>query len=156
MFFSLPGHRVQIPEILLAQPGAQYWRSLGISTYCAWYVLTFLPAEQGDRPVTCLLSHDTDVVEMIEAFDTNVASLLCITPPTHEHQGWRALTIHEVWQAIDPSDSHRAAVVFVADDGLEYGGYFCSRSNRAVRQRIVAKVQAHMSEDSGEPSDVRS
>jgi hypothetical protein len=142
MFVSLPQHQVLVPEGLAMHPRARYWRSVSLSMYCAWYVVTFRPATKADRYFTCLLSWDSDVAETIEQFGTDVSSVLCITPPRSEaDDAWRCTTMREVWRGVDPRGDS-PCVIFVDDAGVQYSGVFCSRSEAIVRQQLVARIDS--------------
>ena len=140
MFVTLPEHKIGVPEAL-AQPGAQDWKVVGIALYCAWFVLTLRPSKTDAQYVTCLLAWDFDVVETIESSGGEVASLLCIVPPNSSAgNGWRSVSVREVWWAIDPHDRDSLCVLLVGSDGLEYSGPIGVQVVGLERQRLVARV----------------
>jgi hypothetical protein len=139
MFVTFPRHQVQVPEALNPYPGGAHWRSLEWSTYCAWFVLSWRPT--GARHVTSLLCWDRDVADAIEASSAEVSSLLCVVPPRNDHDdAWHSVSIREVWRAVDPRDGSANSILFVAENGEERAGVFCSRVAGFTRTRLVARV----------------
>jgi len=141
MFVTLPEYKFHVPQGI-AEPGAQYWRTLGISCNSAWFLLTLHPAtEEGFRD-TFLLTWDTDVADGIESLQREVASLLCIAPPASElRNSWSSFPIAEVWRATDPEGEDMPCMLFVGEDGLEYSGLFGSRAQGLVREHLVARIK---------------
>jgi hypothetical protein len=144
MFVSLPEYRFHVPEGI-AEPGAQYWRTLAISCNCAWFLLTLHPATDVGLQDTFLLTWDTDVADGIESLQRDVASLLCIAPPDSEvRSSWSSFGIAEVWRATDPEAEDIPCVLFVGEDGLEYSGLFGGRAHGLVRESLVARITPRM------------
>ena len=140
MFVTLPEHKIAVPEAL-AHPGAQDWKVVGISLHCAWFVLTLRPIKTDEQYVTCLLAWDFDVIETIDSFGAEVASLLWSVPPNSSAgDGWRSISVTEVWWAIDPHDRDSLCVLLVGSDGLEYSGPVGVQVVGLKRQRLVARV----------------
>lgn len=141
MFVSLPEYKFHVPEGL-AEPGAQYWRTLGISCNSAWFLLTLHPATNAGLQDTFLLTWDTDVADGIESLQRDVASLLCIAPPDSEvRSSWSSFAIAEVWRATDPEAEDIPCVLFVGEDGLEYSGLFGNRAYGLIRENLVARIR---------------
>ena len=99
MFISRDADEFPFPEPI-AEPGAAYWRAVGVSANTAWYVLTLLPQDDGHLRTTALIRWDIDVADSLEASGIELASLLCMVPD--ESKGWTAIPITEVWHATDP------------------------------------------------------
>ena len=100
--------------------------------------MTARPAEKNEAISTFLLAWDRDVVDSIQAHDGDVLALLCIGPSFSGPQnGWRAIRIREVWMGHDPEDGCEQCVIFVADDGRQYSGYFFEESTTAKKKELV-------------------
>ncbi len=141
MFVTLPEYKFHVPEGL-AEPGAHYWHTLGISCNSAWFLLTLHPATDEGFQDTFLLTWGTDVADGIESLQRDVASLLCIAPPDSEvRSSWSSFTIAEVWRATDPEAEDMPCVLFVGEDGLEYSGLFGSRAQGLMRENLVAVIK---------------
>ncbi|MBW8757392.1 MAG: hypothetical protein JF586_07265 [Burkholderiales bacterium] len=141
MFVTLPDYRFHIPAGL-AQPGAQYWHTLGISCNAAWFLLTLHPGAEEGLQDTFLLTWDTDVADGIESMQREIASLLCIAPPASASRNyWSSFAITEVWRATDPEQEDIPCVLFVGEDGQEYSGLFGSRAQGLVRENLVARIK---------------
>ncbi len=141
MFVTRPTDRYPLPRGL-AEPDAGYWRSLGLATNSAWYILTVRPPTEDHLQTTVLIQWDGDVADSLEAFPVDLASLLCIAPPTYnsERDGWSSFSVAEVWRAIDPHEDDNPCVVFVSEDGREHTGLFAEAKIGMVKTRLVARV----------------
>ena len=140
MFVSMPEYQFYIPPEI-APPDVTYWRTLGISTCAAWFVLSVRSREPNAPLDTFLLAWDSDVVGAVTALDACVESLLCVAPHVRgRKRGWFSRQIREIWAATDPAEPENAAVVFVDEDGHDYAGLFMDRARGFVRDRLVARV----------------
>ncbi len=137
MFVSLPQYRFHVPAPL-ATPGANYWRSLALSTNTPWYVLT-VRAERASPTDTFLLAWDSDLVEATKAADVQVESLLLIAR-TGPRSGWHPIKIAEIWEAADPEDE-ATGLLLVDVHGAEYSGFFMQPAVGVQRIRLVAKLR---------------
>lgn len=138
MFVSLPEYKFFIPPEI-APPDATYWRTLGISTCAAWFVVTLRSREPEALPDTFLLAWDTDVVSALTSLDAELDSLLFVAPHVRgRKRGWFSRPVREIWAAIDPAEN--PCVLFVGEDGQDYAGLFMDRARGLVRERLVARV----------------
>jgi hypothetical protein len=149
MFVSMPEYQFYIPPEI-APPDATYWRTLGISTCAAWFVLSVRSREPDALLDTFLLAWDKDVVGAVTSLDADVESLLFVAPHMRgKKRGWFSRQIKEIWHAADPEEPENPAVVFVGEDGHDYAGLFMDRARGFVRDRLVARVglsaNAHVS-----------
>lgn len=140
MFVSMPEYQFYIPPEI-APPDATYWRTLGISTCAAWFVLSVRSREPDALLDTFLLAWDKDVVGAVTSLDADVESLLFVAPHMRgKKRGWFSRQIKEIWHAADPSEPENPTVVFVGEDGHDYAGLFMDRARGFVRDRLVARV----------------
>jgi hypothetical protein len=140
MFVSMPEYQFFIPPEI-APPDATYWRTLGISTCAAWFVVTLRSREPEALPDTFLLAWDTDVVSAVTSLDADLESLLFVAPHVRgRKRGWFSRQIKEMWHAADPAEPENPAVVFVGEDGLDYTGLFMDRARGFILDRLVARV----------------
>jgi len=140
MFVSMPEYQFYIPPEI-APPDATYWRTLGISTCAAWFVLSVRSREPDALLDTFLLAWDTDVVDAVTSLDADVKSLLFVAPHVRgRKRGWLSRQIREIWAATDPTEPENSAVNFVGEDGHDYAGLFMDRTRGFVRERLVARV----------------
>ena len=140
MFVSMPEYQFYIPPEI-APPDATYWRTMGISTCAAWFVLSVRSREPDALLDTLLLAWDSDVVGAVTSFDADVESLLFVAPHVRgRKRGWFSKPIREIWAAIDPAEPENPAVIFVGEDGQDYAGIFMDRARGFVRDRLVARV----------------
>jgi hypothetical protein len=141
MFMTRPNDRYPLPKGL-AEPGADYWRSLNLATNAAWYILTVRPPTDEYLQTTVLVRSETDIADAIEASQPDIASLLCIAPPTFdgENDGWTSFAVAEVWRAIDPDENDIPCVVFVAIDGREHSGLLGEPKSGLKKTRLIARI----------------
>ncbi len=140
MFVSMPEYQFYIPPEI-APPDATYWRTLGISTCAAWFVVTLRSREPEALPDTFLLAWDTDVASALTSLDADLDSLLFVAPHVRgRKRGWFSRQIREVWEGSDPLEPENGSVVFVGEDGCDYAGLFMERAHGFVRHRLVARV----------------
>ncbi len=140
MFVSMPEYQFNIPPEI-APPDATYWRTLGISTCAAWFIVTLRSREPEALPDTFLLAWDTDVVSALTSLDADLDSLLFVAPHVRgSKRGWFSRPIREVWAASDPAEPENPCVLFVGEDGRDYAGLFMDRARGFVRDRLVARV----------------
>jgi hypothetical protein len=141
MFMTRPNDRYPLPQGL-AEPGADYWRSLNLATNAAWYILTVRPPTDEYLQTTVLVRWDTDIADAIEASQLDIASLLCIAPPTFDgdNDGWTSFAVAEVWRATNPDEDDNPCVLFVSDDGREHSGLFGETKTGLVKTRLLARV----------------
>jgi hypothetical protein len=140
MFVSMPEYQFHIPAEI-APPDATYWRTLGISTCAAWFVLSVRSREPDALLDTFLLAWDTDVVSAVTTLDADVESLLYVAPHVRgRKRGWFSRQIREIWEGSDPQEPENPCVLFVGEDGLDYAGLFMDRARGFVRDRLVARV----------------
>ena len=142
MFMTSPSDRVELPAGL-GIADAQYWRSLALTANTAWYVMTLRPRDEEMSPVTILVLWDTDLVATIESVRADIASLICIAPPSvgSPTDGWRSINVAEVWQGIDAEFDEVPCTIFVSDTGSEHAGAFASAADGLVKTRLVANVK---------------
>jgi hypothetical protein len=141
MFMTRPNDRYPLPRGL-AEPDADYWRSLALATNSAWYVLTVRPPTEDHLQTTVLIHRDFDVADSLEASPVDLASLLCIAPPTYDgdSDGWSSFSVAEVWRATDPYEEDNPCVVFVSEDGREHTGLFAEAKTGLVKTQLIARV----------------
>lgn len=141
MFMTRPSDRYPLPRGL-AEPDADYWRSLGLATNAAWYVLTARSPTEGHLQTTVVACWDVDVADSLESLKAEVASLLCIAPPMFngDSDRWTAFSIAEVWWGTDPDENHNPCVVFVSEDGREHSGLFGEAKAGLMKTRLVARI----------------
>ncbi len=140
MFVSMPEYRFSMP-LKISLPDAMYWRTLGISTCAAWFVLSVRTREPDAIPDTFLLAWDSDVVGAVTSLDADVESLLFVAPHVRgRKRGWFSRQIREIWSATDPTEPEIPAMIFVGEDGRDYAGLFMDRARGFVRDRLVAQV----------------
>jgi hypothetical protein len=140
MFVSMPEYQFYIPPEI-APPDATYWRTLGISTCAAWFVLSVRSREPDALLDTFLLAWDTDVVSAVATLDVDLESLLVVAPHVRgKKRGWFSRQIREIWHATDPAEPENPAVIFVGDDGRDYAGILMDQARGFVRDRLVARV----------------
>ncbi len=89
-----------------------------------------------------LVCSDVDVADSLESSPVDLASLLCIAPPTYngEGDGWSSFSVAEVWRATDPHEDDNPCVVFVSEDGREHAGLFAEAKSGLFKTRLVARV----------------
>ena len=139
-FVSLPEYKFDVPPEI-APPDATYWRTLGLSTRAAWFVVTLRSRKPEALPDTFLLAWDTDVVSALTSLDAELQSLLFVAPHVRgRKRGWFSKPIREIWSAIDPAQPENPCVLFVGEDGRDYGGLFMEQVRGLVRSRLIARV----------------
>jgi len=140
MFVSMPEYQLCIPPEI-APPDATYWRTLGISTCAAWFVLSVRSREPDALLDTFLLAWDTDVVSAVTTLDVELESLLYVAPHVRgRKRGWFSRQIREIWSATDPAEPENPALIFVGEDGRDYAGIFMDQASGLIRNRLVARV----------------
>ena len=141
MFMTRPADRYPLPHGL-AEPDADYWRSLSLATNSAWYVLTVRPPTEDHLQTTVLIHRDFDVADSLEFAPVDLASLICIAPPNYDGDidGWSSFSVAEVWRATDPHEDDNQCVVFVSEDGREHTGLFGEAKSGLVKTRLIARV----------------
>jgi len=141
MFVSLPEYKFFIPPEL-APPEATYWRTLGLSSHAAWYVLSVRTREPEACLDTFLLVWDSDVVDAINSISADVESLLVVAPHVGGRgRGWFSKQIREIWRGIEPDEEGgNPCVVMVDDDGAAYSGLFMQERAGVTRHELVARV----------------
>lgn len=140
MFVSMPEYQFYIPPEI-APPHATYWRTLGISTRTAWFVLSVRSREPETLLDTFLLAWDKDVVGAVTSLNADVVSLLFVAPHARgEERGWFSRQIREIWEATDPAEPENPCILFVGEDGRDYAGLFMDQARGFVRDRLVARV----------------
>jgi hypothetical protein len=140
MFVSLPEYKFFIPPEI-APPDATYWRTLGISTCAAWFVLSVRSREPDAVLDTFMVAWDTDVVDAVTSMDVDVEGLLFVAPHVRgKKRGWFSRDVREIWHATDPAEPENQCVLMVGEDGREYAGFFMDRARGFIRDRLVARV----------------
>jgi len=140
MFVSMPEYQFYIPPEI-APPDATYWRTLGISTCAAWFVLSVRSREPDALLDTFLLAWDSDVVSAVTSLDAELESLLLVAPHVRgRKRGWFSKQIREIWEATDPAEPDSPCILFVGEDGLDYAGLFMDRARGFRRERLLARV----------------
>lgn len=141
MFVTRSGDRFPLPR-RLEEPGVEYFRSIGLSTNAAMYVLTVRPLTDEHISTTVLVGWDTDVVAAIEACPAEVGSLLCIAPTDLDgaNDGWTSFKVAEIWTATDPAENDNPCVVFVSTDGDDHSGPFAEAKSGLMKARLVARI----------------
>jgi len=142
MFVSLPEYKFFVPPEI-APPDATYWRTLGISTCAAWFVLSVRSREPDAVLDTFLLAWDSDVADSVRSMgvDVDVEGLMFVAPRMRgRKRGWFSRDVVEIWHATDPSDPDSKCILMVGQDGHEYAGFFMDRARGFVRDRLVARV----------------
>jgi hypothetical protein len=141
MFVSMPEYRFLVPPAL-SQPGATYWRSVGLTTTAAWFVLTIRPRAPRAPTQSFLLAWDTDVAKALSTLDADMEGLLFIAPVLRKDQrGWHSKRITEVWAGANPEQDLTECVILVGEDGVDYSGDFMEPAKNLTRSRLIAKVQ---------------
>ena len=119
MFISRADDLFPFPEHI-AEPGAAYWRAIGVTANTAWYVLSTLPHDDEHVRTTAPVRWDIDVADSLEMPGVALSALLCMVPDGTA--GWTAVPITEVWRATDPTEDDSPCVLLVSADGQERSG----------------------------------
>ncbi len=145
MFVSMPEYKFFVPPELSA-PGAAFWRSLGLSTQAAWYVITLRPRHKNAMVETFLLAWDRDIPGALESLDADLVALLFVAPHVGTgHHGWFSRQIAEVWEGTDPDDEN-PCVILVDQEGVAHSGYFMERGRSLKRERLIARANPAFSD----------
>ncbi len=127
----------------LAEPGADYWRSVGLATNSAFYVVTVRPPTKRDAYATLLIKSDSDLADSLDSTSVDLASLLlCVSPLAIGGTGdaWKSFSIREVWRGSDPSKRGDPCVIFVSDTGTEHSGLHGQAKVGLLKTRLLTRV----------------
>ena len=140
MFATHVKDQTYLPAVL-GDEAESFWRSLRVVGKAPWFFLRLLLGSNGVAGETHLVALDEDVARLCETNGGELLSLHCIFPSGElAPLGRSEVSMVEVWRAEDRYFGDRACILFVADDGKEYGGhpYTCREGLR--RTRLLAKV----------------
>lgn len=135
MFVTEVQDRIPLREPL-AIDGQDYWQLVRVVGTRPWFVLRFQTLAPIVEEETLLISLDEDVATACARPGIVLTSLLCVFPSIDRAPLARAeVAMREVWRAEDRLSPFRESILFVDNDGLEYGGnpFTCREGLRRIQ-----------------------
>jgi hypothetical protein len=140
VFVSHPVHEFTVP-VQLGHPDARYWRALSLSLNAAWFILSTRMRDAEQTQATVLLAWEADLLEALDAPDTDIDSLQAMLPTSGMSQdGPVCVTIKEIWDGFERGSTEEQCVVFIDSDGERRTGPFLEINPNAVRADLIACI----------------